>query len=377
MFMKNFWLIVILGIVLRIFLSFATFHPDTVAFDLGGKTVASGNILNLYDFSSKDAIFNYPPLIYWFHGIFHLLLPFSSYGFVKLPYLLIDVLVIFVLLKLFKEQNKARLAVIIWTFNPINLYATYMMGQFDIIPTFFTLLSLYFISKDRLNLAALSLGGGIAFKLYPIFLVIPLLILGKTVWDKSKLIILALLPYIISILPYIGSGTFRTTALFAAQSSKSLYASIPISGGESILLFPGALIIFYLFLWKRKFDMSSVWKIYLIPLLLFFIFTHFHPQWIIWITPFIIIDLVSNGFKNILPFRVIFLSWFMSLFFFDSSLTIGMFNPLFPILKNASDIWTIFHLTVDYNMGRSILQTALAGAMIYLIYEYIYKRENA
>ncbi len=367
--MKNLWIIIIIGVALRVFLSFSTFHPDILAFDLSGKFIASGNILNIYDLSSEKATFNYPPLIYWFHGIFHLI-PFSNYGFVKLPYLIFDLLIVLILLKYFPNPASKKIAVILWMFNPVNLYATYMMGQFDIIPTFFTLLSIYFISKNRLSLAAFALGGGIAFKLYPIFLVIPLIILGRTILDKFRLGVLILLPYILSILPYLGSSSFKSTALFAGQSSKSLYATIPISGGEAILLFPFSLVVFYLFIWRKKLNKSTFWKIYLIPLLLFFIFTHFHPQWLIWITPFLILSLVNQGFKNLLPVLLIFISWLVSLFFFDPSLTIGIFNPLFPTLKNTVDIWTLLNLGVDYNIGRSILQTVLAGAMTYLIFDY-------
>lgn len=374
--MKNLWIILIIGIAIRIFLSFATFHPDVQAFYLGGKVVSSGNILNLYDYSSKDAVFNYPPLIYWFHGVFSLL-PFSNYGFVKLPYLIFDILVVLILLKLFSTQNSRRLAVILWMFNPISLYATYMMGQFDIIPTFFTFLSFYLISKNELNLAALALGGGIAFKLYPVFLFIPLIILGKTFWDKFRLGILAVLPYLLSIAPYLSQVSFRSTAFFTNQSSKSLYAGIPVSGGESILLFPALLILFYLFVWQKGVEKFFFWRIYLIPLLLFFIFTHYHPQWLIWITPFLILDLVIYRFKNWLAQLLIFGSWVGSLFFFDPSLTIGIFTPLFPSSQNIADIWTLSKINVDYNLARSMLQTIFAAASLYLIFKYFPGNEKA
>lgn len=366
--MKNLWIILISGILLRLFLSFATFHPDVLAFDLGGKVVASGNILHLYDYSSNIAVFNYPPPIYWFHGLFHLF-PFSNYGFVKLSYLIFDILIVLVLLKLFPTQNSARLAIILWVFNPIALFATYMMGQFDIIPTFFTLLSVYLISKNKLEWAALALGCGIAFKVYPIFLLIPLIILGKNYMEKFKFAVLALLPYLLSIIPYLSSHNFRTTALFANQSSKGLYANIPVSGGESILLFPASLIIFYLLILGKKTDRLFFWKIYLIPLLLFFIFTHYHPQWLIWIIPFLIIGLVSEFRKVILPVILIFLSWFVSLFFFDPSLTLGMFGV-------AQSIWVYLNLHPDYNLARSLIQTVFVAASFYLIYEYFPRKSN-
>ena len=403
--MKNLWFILIVAILIRLFLALSTFHPDIQSFNLSGKIVASGNILNLYDFlpSLPDgdpvknlAVFNYPPSIYIFNGIFNFIfnifgLPInqflldspSNYGnilfnlhilLLKLPYLLFDLAIVFVLLRLFENRKNGKLATILWLFNPINLYATYMMGQFDVIPTFFTVISIYFVSKNKLNLAALFLGGGIAFKLYPIFLLIPLIVLGKNSWERIKLIILTIVPYILTILPYLPSHDFRSTALFASQSSKSLYAAIPVSGGESILLFPVFLIFFYLLIFINK--NITIWKNYLISLLLFFIFTHYHPQWLIWLTPFLIMDLVLNNFKHIVAVGIIFTSFIGSLFFFDSSLTVNMFAPIAPNLYKLADIWTLMHVNMDYNLTRSILQTIFISSALFLMYEYTKKTDH-
>lgn len=372
--MKKIWLILILGLAIRLFLSFATFHPDIQALSDSGQFVANGHILNLYDYSSDALVLNYPPLVYWFFGLFNFLFN-GNLSLLKLSYLFFDIFLGLLLYKVV-DPKKAVLAFSLWMFNPISPYATYMIGQFDIIPTFFTILSFYFIAKNKLSWAALVLGGGIAFKLYPIFLIIPLIILAKSFWTKAKLVIIAALPYFVSILPYLSSSSFRSNALFASQSSKSLYATLSVSGGEAIILFPVFLMLFYLLIWQKKLNELFFWKIYLIPLLLFFIFTHYHPQWLIWIAPFLILDLVFKGFKNILPILLIFGSWVGSLFFFDSSLTVGLFAPLFPVLKNTADIWTLLNLKLDYNFSRSILQTVFASSAAYLIYQYFPRKEN-
>ena len=373
--MKNIWIILIIGILIRVFLSFSTTHPDIQSLNAAGKVVAQGHVLDLYDYSSEAVVFNYPPSIYWFFGILNFLFG-DSLELLKLSYLIFDIFLGFLLLKLI-DPRKAAIAFGLWIFNPISLYATYMMGQFDIIPTFFTVVSLYLATKNKLKLAALALGFGVAFKLYPIFLCLPLIILGKTFWEKMRLGILTILPYILSIIPYLGSPSFRSQALVANQTDKSLYASIPLSGGEAILLFPASLIFFYLLIWGRQMNKLFFWRFFLIPLLLFFIFTHFHPQWLIWVTPFLILDLVTERFKNLLPILLIFITWVSSLFFFDASLTVGIFAPLLPILKNTPDIWTQLGITLDYNLSRSILQTVFASAAFYLIVKYFPGNEKA
>lgn len=125
---------------------------------------------------------------------------------------------------------------------------------------------------------------------------------------------------------------------------------------------------FYLLTWHFK-PKVEIWKFYLIPLLAFFVFTHYHPQWLIWITPLLILDLVKSKFKNIVPHALILLSWFTSLFFFDPSLAVGIFAPIVPILQNAQSIWTLLHINVDYNLSRSLIQTIFVGASLYLIYQ--------
>ncbi|MBI2196444.1 hypothetical protein HYU45_02410 [Candidatus Daviesbacteria bacterium] len=382
---RTFWIIVIIGVAIRIFLSLTTFHSDMLVFELAGKLVASGNILNLYDFTSNSAVFNYPPAIYLFHGLFNYL--FNILGLsqitqlnlnlllLKLPYFIFDFLIGVILFKLFDSPKKSLLAFTLWIFNPISLYATYMMGQFDIIPTFFIILSIYFAIKGKLERAALALGGGIAFKLFPVFLVIPLIVLSKNSLDRLKLLILATLPYLLLTLPYLSSSSFRATALFANQSSKSLYAVIPVSGGESIILFPAVLLLFYFIIWSFQ-HKTEIWRLYSIPLLLFFIFTHFHPQWLIWITPLLILGLTSTGFRSLPLYILIFISWFFSLFFFDPSLTIGIFSPLVPALNNTPSIWMILGINVDYNLSRSLIQTIFVSSAIYLIYQYFPRKTD-
>lgn len=378
--MKKLWVIATLGIILRIILSLTTYHSDMQVFNVAGKLVASGNILNLYNFSSSSTVFNYPPAIYLFHGIFSFvfnnLLGLSQLNqfninllLLKLPYLIFDLLAGFILMKLFDSPKKKLLVFTLWMFNPISLYATYMMGQFDIIPTFFIILSVYLVVRNKLGWAALVLGFGIAFKIFPIFLVIPLIIFGKSFWERIKLLTFSIVPYLLSIFSYLPSHSFRATALFANQSSKSFYASIPVSGGEAIILFPAFLLFFYLFIWFNK-SKIDIWKLYLIPLLLFFIFTHFHPQWLIWVTPLLILDLVKLGFKNLIQTLLIVLSWFGSLFFFDPSLTVGIFAPVAPVLHNLPGIWTLLGINADYNLSRSLIQTMFAAASAYLIYQY-------
>lgn len=406
---KKILLVLVASLLVKLIISLLTFHPDIRHFDLGGQVVSSGNILNLYDFATeennalaklnKDNLFNYPPAIYLLSGLFSLLFtPLVSQSFIidfladtytvlgsfqasfhllllKLPYLFFDLAIGFILMRLFENRKEKILAFSLWMFNPINLYTTYMIGQFDIVPVFFVCLSLLFSKLGKTLKAVLSLGFGIAFKIFPLFLLIPLVLTQKNWLSRLKLIILGFLPYLILTLPFLFSTGFRNQALLASQTDKGFYAQILVSGGESIFIFPAILVFFSLIFLYKGVSLGEVWQKYLLVLFPFFIFTHFHAQWFLWMTPLLVIDLVKSNLKLIFLNLVMLFCWVGSLFFFDPSLTVGIFSPLFPILYNLPSLWEILGLNIDYNFSRSLLQTVFVSSALYYLYIY-FPRKN-
>lgn len=413
---KSLWILLTAGIILRIILASVTYHPDIQIFDLSGQILKTGNILTLYDYLytlDKDNVmvknfppqaFNYPPAAYFLLGgaslIFTSITPqqihvdflFNTKNILgniylnlhllmlKLPYFVFDLGCAFLLFKFFDNFKTKVLAFALWMFNPLTLYATFMMGQYDIIPTFFVILSLYLMKKEKasnsknLYLAALFLGIGAAFKIYPFLFLVPLVSLSKSWLDRFKILVVGLIPYALTILPFLPSQGFRMNALLANQVSKSFYPQIPVSGGESIILFLAALIFFYFVFLNFLSDKIYLWKQMFLVILLFFIFTHFHPQWFLWLTPFLIIEIVKSQFKNIFVTALMLLSWFALLFFFDSSLSIGLFSPINPKLYQGEDLWHLIGVSLDFNLLRSVFHTLIAGSAIYLIVSYFPKK---
>lgn len=401
------WLLI--GLAIRVVLSFITFHPDFTAFQLAGSLVAQ-NPLTMYDYlftlpanaplreAFATNVFTYPPFIYWYHGLINIVwvtifqmhfmnsfiivnqqamgdpLFMTTLLLRKSFFLIFDFLTLWYLVKLVDNQRQKFAVMLLWIFNPVDLYATYMMGQFEIIPVFFMVLSLYYAKINRLYVSSLALGFGIAFKIFPIF-VLPVLLMTTQSWMKRfNMFLLAIVPYVLGILIYLPSHGYRSTALLANQSLKSLYATIPVSGGEMIYLFPAALLFFYFLYYYRglylEMARSILWQNYFVILLLFFIFTHTHPQWFLWITPFMALSLVRSGYKSLLPNLGMLASFVGLTFFFDPSLTIGLFAPIAPNLYNSKSIWDLLGVTMDYTYMRSLLQTVFVGCAAYLIYRY-------
>lgn len=408
--------ILLVGIFIRLFLSATTFHTDIQHFDLAGYVLGKGNLSNFYDYTyslSQDdqllkhypvALFNYPPAVYFSLGALNWMLTnltdpnfHKSFLFdfqntlgdlrlylhlilLKIPYLPFDAVSAYLLYNLFASRREKVLAFTLWVFNPWVLYSTYMMGQFDIIPTTFAVAALYVVTKKgdidkKVYLAATLLGIGASFKIYPLLLLPPLAFLLYT-WPKKILaILLGILVYLATILPFIGSLGFRTTALVANQTFKSLYAQIPISGGEGIILFL-ALIGFFYLIYLYQEEASNLWQRFFIILLLFFIFTHYHPQWFLWLTPFLIIELIHSNFKHAFLVVVMAITFLGSVSLFEQSLSIGLFIPINPSLYNGANLWQLLNIKYDLNLMRSLFQSLFVSVAGYLIYCYFPKKSG-
>ena len=97
---------------------------------------------------------------------------FKDLFLAKTPYLLFDVASVFVLIKFVKAQILSKGAILVWVFNPILIYSTYVFGQYDVIPSFFILLGFYFLRKNPV-FGVFWLGIAMAYKTYPILCIIP------------------------------------------------------------------------------------------------------------------------------------------------------------------------------------------------------------
>lgn len=395
--------ILLIGILIRLILSAVTFHPDIGHFDLAGYVLGKGNFLNFYDY--PNVVFNYPPAVYFsvgaldwlltrwtdvdFHNNFlfdfkdtlgdfrlnlHLIL-------LKIPYLPFDFVTALLLYKLFTVRRQKILAFTLWIFNPWVLYSTYMMGQFDVIPTAFVMMALYILNKEadlnkRVFLSAFLLGIGASFKIYPALFLLPLAFILPTWSKRIQAVFLGILVYVATILPFISSQGYRSAALAASQIFKSLYAQISVSGGEGIILFLAFTgFVYFIYLYQTG-KAENLWQRFFIILLLFFVFTHYHPQWFLWLTPFLIIELICTNFKHYFLLLIIATSFIGSVFLFEQSLSIGLFAPLNFNLYNGPTLWKLLNIQLDVNFSRSLFQSLFVCAAGYLIYTYFPRKSG-
>lgn len=357
--MKKTAILVVLAITLRLVLAATTYHSDLGAFALAGKFVTGeGKWFTFYDAANdknvqgesinfSNIIFNYQPLAYLIPSFFYL--PFTglvnSTGvqiadrnlvtsgnspfnplllLYKYPMILADLAFLWLLPKFFKSKKKKEVTVLLWAFNPLAIFVSSMMGQVDIIIALFITLAIYLYQKNRSFLAVVLISLSALIKPAGLIL-IPLLALHHYVSQKRLLVsallfATGLMVYIGGILPYLGSGYYRHFALFAEQISKSTYAGISIASGHDIPYF----FIFYtliaLLVWKKRltFSQGSI-----CALLSSLVFSHFHPQWLVWVMPWLTLYTVKKS-DGLLYLLIIF-SWLTILFSFDGTLHLQMF----------------------------------------------------
>lgn len=412
--MKKFflkWLLI--GLVLRLVLMPFTVHPDIHALDLGAYLISQkGEWLTFYDFLSRlepshllvkiygPDLFIYPPLAYFVPGVFMFFLgPLYNFSFnnlflldmeatyqtlelfktlflLKMPYLLFDFLLAFLLYRLFTGK-KGEMAFKLWLVNPLTLYATFSMGQIDILPTLMVVAALFLATKNKKELSVLMLGIGGAFKLFPLlFLPIFVLVLERKLWQRTKLFLIGLAPYLIVIAPYLFfSPIYRQSALLASQTEKMFYMRLPLSGAEYLSIFALGyfLLLFFADRWRKREEI--LWKLGLVLMLLFFSVTHFHPQWFLWLTPFLIWLIVTRGKKYLGHLIILFGCYLALLFFFEPSLHFGLFTPLAPSLKNVGSLNNLLAGITNVFTIKSLLRSLLATTSLILVFQLFKERQ--
>ena len=344
--MKKLVPFLILGLVIRLGLMAWTIHSDIRGHNFAAYLIAQkGEIFSFYDHLRllprsdplvrlyHDDLFIYPPLAYLTHALFNkVLYPFYPQNLfnllildigqtahnpqlpwllilLKLPYLVADVFCLLIIRKIL-EPKFQYLGSLLWIFNPVTIYASYMLAQFDIFIALFLLLAL-----SSMKLSPVFIGLAAGFKPFPLFF-LPFL-----PGNKLKNVLMGLLTYLVLLSPYLGSIGFRQYALLASQSDKITYAKIMVSATQYIpLFFVGVVAFFWWNYYKEK--SLPAWSWPMSVLLLFYSFSHFHPQWFVWLTPWLIYQTLSG---KIYLYWAAILAWLTILLSFDFSLHLASF----------------------------------------------------
>jgi len=169
---------------------------DARTWYLSGQTAYNEGLLSVYSVQGKmpeefpGGYFDYPPpWLVWVYTAYSIKQSFSLtldqwLYLIRLPVLLFTLANAFLLHFWIREKRgemEAALAVFAYTVFPgfTNTVFGPLIGTFDAIPVFFTILSFILFERRKMNWSAASLGIGAAFKYYPLLLLPVFLIFLK------------------------------------------------------------------------------------------------------------------------------------------------------------------------------------------------------
>lgn len=197
---------------------------------------------------------------------------------------------------LMTDKTKAKWAGYYFISSPLIVYCIIIRNQLDIVPVLLTVLALKQYFKKNTAAFCLLMSVACCFKLMPVFIVIPLLLLTeKRVMKLIRYILLSASLYVITTVTpiLVDPGYSLTQSGIMKDDSFSQYIfKIVIPGGvsnSSVFLVVFFLICVIAYITKPKECNFAICTVLLgfASLSSFFLFIKWHPQWIVLLLPFI------------------------------------------------------------------------------------------
>lgn len=209
---------------------------------------------------------------------------------IKLPLLLFDYIIFFIINTWLRERHQYSLILLYW-FSPVLIYISFIHGQLDVIPIAFLFISMNFLFKDRIIKSAIFLGIALSVKTMilitiPLFLTF-LLLQKQNFLTIFKFFISCIISFLFLNLPFLFNEEFIEMVFNNSTQGQLFNAYFKISDTK-IFLFPAI----YLILIFRSFLLNNFSKDAFITFLGFslgivLIFTDVNEGWFYWLLPFL------------------------------------------------------------------------------------------
>jgi hypothetical protein len=276
----------------------------------------------------------------------------NLYGFLvlgKAPFLAFDVLCGILFIWILENPAQGLRAFKLWMLSPISIFATYVIGQYDVATIFLILLSVVLFRYKRYLLSSLTLGLAVAIEYFPIAILPFLVYLGmKTIQKPAVRIRFALLSVAAGIIPVVLS-TLVILKIFPSISGPTLSnfstpnaaitwtifthtvgysVSFATSFVDVIYVLPITFILVVGYVWLRnESNVNTLIEATSIFFSLFFALGLFLVQWFLWIVPFLIIFLSWRRLPLWL-YVIINLAYFVYPWYWGNLITTYLFLPI-------------------------------------------------
>jgi hypothetical protein len=379
------------------FLTFS--QADLLVTIFNGWHILDGHILDFYDYNHTvhGDLVNYMPSTYIVLAIWGIplkLLGFSPGSYHNIPskvlmwyklgltmfYMASGFLMYNIGQLLNFDKIKAKLCAALFLTSPIGFYSQFIFGQYDILTVFFVLLGIYFFFKNDLLKFSLIFGFAITFKYFalPVFLIF-LLLKVKQLHKLFLYALFAAIPTALILVIYGRSEAFQAGVLnfgptgFVLRPSIEIVSIINLNLNINLRLVPFIFILIaaiaYFKNCETRQDLIS-WAFFLCTAVVFLFFglTMFHPQWLLFSVPFLVLGTCINKNYKIFLLLDILLMLFFILFTINVwiiNLDIGLFR--LGILKKVisgkdieggimmRDIFILKDLSISYTFFSGLL----------------------
>jgi len=309
---------------------------------------------------------------------------FRTLFLLKFPYLLFDIACAILLLYLFKKVPQGLRAFKFWMVNPICIFGTYIFGRYGVLVAFFIFLFLYLLQRERLCLAMIILGLSVTIRAFPLLFIIPFAFMfGQTILSRMKIVTWALSPLIVLAVAYrLFIGYFGEISTWLKMPETRYFYSMSFFLGYHdylyIFVVCYTLILIYCFYFSKG-RFVDAWGYPLLILLLFFSISRFHPQYLSWLT-FFLVFAIAEDIKYLKLHLIQIVCFVVYTFQWGRALAGYLLCPIHPSffasLLSPSEIISRFY-PIDNFIGifRSVF-TAVSIWMMYLVFMSLKKSQG-
>jgi hypothetical protein len=317
-------------LVILLFLYFSFNHGDITFTSIHGKILLDMvyrgmNVLDFYDYNQGTAVYQLPQYIlfgiwsipvkigYMLAGLepldinqFHRIRGITLWWYKLLPVLFYagsSYMIYKIGIFLQMGKSKAKWMALVFLTFPMASFSQFIFGQYDSVGVFFELIMVYFFLQKRLLKASFVCMIAMTFKIFPIFIFLPLLLLvEKRVFRIIRCTVIAVSGYFVFNLLFLGSEMFRISGRFNTDMfQRFLFAGLGVHSFGTIsfflIIFTVTIVIAWFINTKDKDDFAYYKYILYIPLCVysaFFSLVLFHPQWILILVPYFVINIFVN-----------------------------------------------------------------------------------
>ncbi|MDO4966371.1 MAG: hypothetical protein Q4E51_06640 [Lachnospiraceae bacterium] len=271
------------------------------------------------------------------------------------------------ILKILKCDHKTIFTgVLAYILSPITLWGNIAMGQIDTIATLFILLAIFYFIKNKYHKMCLFASVAITFKIIPIVLFVPIIII---VSKKIKELVLyfvelVFLPILIEYLSRCIGGyveTKNTFGLSLIYENNYNYTNIFIC----------SMIVLYVISYAcNDGDKKKAFLFATIAYVIFLLNVSFHPQWVIYILPFLIIlstYIIDNFISVMLIFctNLGYIMFVISLWEYkvdNYMVNNGILPYIFGYKYNGKTLWQT--ILVDISFGKSLFIAGIISIIV-------------